>query len=98
MDTSFATSVTENGSTHPTESYSRGQRDLFRFCARIALVDSLYRREMPFILLDDPFISFDDERVSAALSLLQLISKGRQVIYLTCSSSRATEGASALKL
>ena len=98
MDTKFATSVTENGSTHPTESYSRGQRDLFRFAARCALVDSLYPSEKPFILLDDPFVSFDDGKVKGALELLDIIAEDKQIIYMTCSKSRAPRESEALKL
>ena len=55
----------------------------------MALCDSLYENELPFLVFDDPFSSFDDEKVAQGLSLLEKISEKRQVIYLTCASSRA---------
>ncbi len=96
MDTSFSTSVIRGAATHPTESLSRGSRDAYRLAARLAILDSLYSREIPFILLDDPFVSFDDGRISDALELLLRLGEKRQTIYFTCSRSRAAKGARAL--
>ena len=50
---------------------------------------SLYEKEKPFIILDDPFTAFDDHKTSAALKTLKEFSKERQVIYFTCSKSRS---------
>ena len=52
-------------------------------------MDSLYEKEKPFIILDDPFTAFDDKKTDAALNLLKEFSKDRQVIYFTCSESRS---------
>lgn len=90
MDTSFAVAKVEGSGSHPVEAYSKGTRDLFNIAARFALIDSLYDKERPFVILDDPFISFDDTKTQRALSLLRQIAKERQIIYFTCSSSRAT--------
>jgi uncharacterized protein YhaN len=89
MDSDFGISRLESGVTHPTEAYSRGQRDLYRLAARLSLVHSLYENETPFIILADPFISFDDSRVRDALKLLAALAAERQILYFTCSSSRA---------
>ena len=89
MDSRFGVSKLERGVTHPSEAYSRGQRDMYRLAARLSLVDSLYENESPFIILDDPFISFDDERVNDALKLLAAIARDKQILYFTCSSSRS---------
>ena len=88
MDASFGTSRLEGGATHSTEAYSRGTRELYRLATRLSLIDSLYENEEPFIMLDDPFISFDDKRTDAALRLLSAIAKRKQIIYFTCSKSR----------
>ena len=88
MDTSFGTAKIDLGGTHPTDSYSRGTKDLYRVAARLALIDSLYEGEEPFIILDDPFTSFDDKKLDSALKLLSAIGKRRQIIYFTCASSR----------
>lgn len=88
MDTSFAVSKQEGAKARPLEAYSRGTRDLFNLAARFALVDSLYEGEAPFMILDDPFISFDDKKAGAALALVREIAKKRQIIYFTCSEAR----------
>ena len=90
MKTDYSTSVVDSTGTHTTESYSRGSRDGYRLAARLAILDSLYSGETAFLLLDDPFLSFDDDRAKSALSLIERIAEDRQVIYMTCSESRAT--------
>ncbi len=89
MNTDFGVTKQEGGSTKSVEAYSRGTRDLFNLAARLALVDSLYEKEKPFILLDDPFTSFDDGKTDAALKLMKEFAKERQVIYFTCAKSRS---------
>ena len=88
MDTSFAIKKNERGSLKDAEAYSRGQRDLYALAARLALVESLYEQERPFVILDDPFAYFDDEHLTRAKKTLKLLAKERQIIYLTCSEAR----------
>ena len=89
MGTDFVLKKFERGETRAAESYSRGMRDLHAFCLRIALSDSLYGGAMPFVILDDPFISLDNERLDSAKALIKEIAKERQVIYFTCSAERS---------
>ena len=89
MDTDFGITKQEGATTRGVEAYSRGTRDLFNLAARLALVDSLYEKESPFIILDDPFTAFDDKKTLAALKLLRELGKDRQIIYFTCSKSRS---------
>ena len=88
MDTDFSVSKIEGAKTHATEAYSRGMRDLYNLAVRFALIDSLYENEEPFVILDDPFIAFDDEKSEKALEILREFAKERQIIYFTCSKSR----------
>lgn len=88
MDTSFEVSRLEGGRAKSSENYSKGTRELFSLCARLALIDSLYEGEYPPIMLDDPFAYFDDERTKSALGLLRELGKRRQIIYFTCSGAR----------
>lgn len=88
MSTDFGVSRIEGGATRPSDAYSKGTRELYAIAARLALCDSLYGSEKPFIILDDPFASLDDERCRAALKLLRELGKERQIIYFTCSASR----------
>ena len=89
IDTSFEVKKIERGETRTLDSYSKGTRELYNLAAKMALCDSLYENELPFLIFDDPFASFDDTKVAEGLALLGKISQSRQVIYLTCSSSRA---------
>jgi uncharacterized protein YhaN len=89
LDTSFAITKNDGGTSKPTEAYSRGMQDFFTLAARLALVETLYDKELPFVMLDDPFAHFDDKRCQTALKVLKRISEKNQIIYLTCSKSRA---------
>ena len=88
MATDFGISKLEGASSRSPDAYSRGTRDLYNLSARLALSDALYENEKPFIILDDPFVSFDDAKVQAALALLEKLGEKRQIIYFTCSESR----------
>ncbi len=89
MDTSFEVRLREGGQTRTMESFSRGWRDAVQFCVRLSLTDALYREtEQPFLLLDDPFVNLDDERLCAARSLLEELSKSYQILYLVCHKER----------
>jgi len=69
--------------------FSAGQADSVMLCMRFALVDALFRETKPFVILDDHFINLDDCHTAQALELLKVLSQDRQIIYLTCNSSRA---------
>ena len=88
MDTSFGITKSEGSASKPTEAYSLGTQDFFALAARLALVETLYDKELPFVMLDDPFAHFDDKKCATALKVLKRISEKNQIIYLTCSKSR----------
>lgn len=71
--------------------FSAGQTDTVMLCMRLALVDALFAEEKPFVILDDPFVNLDDNRTQEALALLKTLAEDRQIIYLTCNSSRAPQ-------
>ena len=73
----------------PEEAYSLGTRELYALAARLALNDSLYDVDKPFIILDDPFAHLDDKRYAASAKIIKRLAGARQIIYLTCSKSRA---------
>lgn len=84
----LAVQVIRNGATHSSDYLSHGYQDLVGLCARFALVDVLYHKEKPMIVLDDPFTNLDEEKTERALKLLSDIAKERQIIYFTCHESR----------
>lgn len=88
IDTSFSYMKTELGGSRQAEAYSRGIRDMHALAMRFAIVDSLYSHELPPMILDDPFTSFDDAHVERATRILKKLSQDRQILYFTCSTAR----------
>ena len=68
--------------------YSSGYKDLVTICVRMALVDVMYKEETPFLILDDPFVNFDDNKIEQAMTFLQELAKETQVLYFVCHQSR----------
>ena len=89
MDTSFEIRLREGGQTRTMESFSRGWRDAVRFCVRLSLADALFADgEMPFLLLDDPFVNLDEDRLAAAKALLDRLASQYQILYFVCNRDR----------
>ena len=65
---------------------SKGTVDQIFLAARIGLVRLVTQGRRPPLVLDDPFVTFDDTRASRAAMLLRELSSDFQVIYLTCSN------------
>ncbi len=98
MDTSLALSYESYGERRPVAVLSRGERDLVAFCARLSLLESIFTKEPPFLLLDDPFINLDDENYEKATRLLAFLSERFQIIYTVCSTARLPAGISPKEL
>lgn len=89
MDPTFEVRLREGGQTRVIESFSRGWRDAVQFCVRLSLTDALFaEEEPPFLLLDDPFVNLDDERLLAARELLDKLAQDHQILYLVCHKER----------
>ena len=88
VDNEFVITKTERGGARSEESFSRGTRELLSLAMRLALTDSLYEGELPFIILDDPLISLDDGRCERAKAMIKAIARERQILYFTCAKSR----------
>jgi DNA repair exonuclease SbcCD ATPase subunit len=64
---------------------SKGTVDQVFLAARIGLVRLVTQGRRPPLVLDDPFVTFDDKRAARAAVLLRELSSDFQVIYLACS-------------
>jgi hypothetical protein len=64
---------------------SQGTLDALYLCARLGIVRQVTAPAAPPIILDDPFVTFDDDRATRALALLKDMSHDLQVILLTTS-------------
>lgn len=88
LDMDLAVRLTFGGTSRNGEYLSTGYQNLAAFCSRLALLDVLYEKEQPVLILDDPFTNLDAGKISEALRLLREIAGERQVIYFTCHESR----------
>lgn len=80
--------ISSKGAERDIRCLSKGYTDIVELCYRMALIDAMYTEEKPMIILDDPFINLDNERVEKGLKFLKKIGKRYQVLYLTCHDSR----------
>jgi len=76
--------VEEGGSLRETEYYSAGLQDVLWFCVRLALAETLFTKDAPPLLLDDPFVNLDDEKTAKAKALVKTLSSKYQIVYFTC--------------
>lgn len=88
IDANINLMVREYGELRDTRWLSAGYQDLIGVCMRLALVDAMYQGEKPFLVLDDPFVNLDQEKVACGNRLLLSVSNEYQVIYFTCHDSR----------
>jgi DNA repair exonuclease SbcCD ATPase subunit len=70
----------------PASQLSKGTIDQIYLAARIGLVRLVTQGKRPPLVLDDPFVTFDDARAARAALLLRELSSDFQVIYLACSN------------
>ncbi len=92
IDVDFNLSVHEQALSVQPEYFSQGYRNLFEICKRFALIEVLFSKEKPFIILDDPFSNLDQKKIARSIEVLNELSKEYQIIYFTCHDSRAVVG------
>jgi DNA repair exonuclease SbcCD ATPase subunit len=69
----------------PVTELSQGTLDVVYLSARMGLVRLVTGDRRPPLVLDDPFVSLDDERAQRAFAVLRTVADDFQVIYLTTS-------------
>lgn len=67
---------------------SRGRQDLLAICKRFALIESVFVKTKPFIVLDDPFVNLDEKTLQGMMGLIKSFAKTYQIVYLTCHGAR----------
>jgi uncharacterized protein YhaN len=76
----------ERGDWVGVEELSKGTLDQVYLAARLGLVRLVTQDCRPPLVFDDPFVTFDDDRAVAALTVLRELATDFQVIYLTTST------------
>lgn len=88
VDKDLQPHIDVRGAAREVESFSAGLADSILLCMRLALVDALFGEEIPFLILDDPFVNLDDEHTRRALAMLQEMAETHQILYLVCNTGR----------
>jgi len=85
LDVKLKVKMMEAGAARDLEYLSAGWQDLVQIAERLAIVDVLFgqneRDEMPFLVLDDPFVNLDSGKQKRAIELLEKLSEKWQMIY-----------------
>ena len=84
IDRSFNVRIREQGQTRDMSAFSRGIREITLLCFRVALSELLYDGDIPFIIIDDAFVNFDENNFTRATHLLKQLAANAQVVYFTC--------------
>ncbi len=88
VDVKLAIKCDEDGVKRDIGYYSAGMRETMELCSRLALIDALFEKEEPFVVLDDPFVNLDAKSMEGAGKVLERLAKEYQIIYFTCHPSR----------
>ena len=73
----------EKGDWVRPEELSGGAVDEFYLACRLALVRLIYGEKRPPLVLDDPFVNFDEPRLMRTLKFFSKLSKEHQIILFT---------------
>lgn len=84
LDVSLRIRQQEAGAWRNLECQSAGRQDLLLFAERMAMMDVLYKKERPPLILDDPFVSLDTARQQRAMNILRKLARTGQMILFTC--------------
>ncbi|MGH2345429.1 MAG: ATP-binding protein, partial [Chloroflexota bacterium] len=76
------------GSPRPVEAdrLSRATQDQIYLAARLTLLQLACEGREPPLLLDDPFVNYDDERLARTAELLNHLDTAHQIILFTCTN------------
>ena len=88
LDVNLNAEINEKGTNKKIDFFSTGYQDIIYICMRLSLIESLFEKEKPFIILDDPFVNLDEDKIQHAKELINNISKQYQIIYFACHESR----------
>lgn len=81
MDSKMNILLEKDGHLCDQRYFSEGYKDLSAFCARLSLAECLFEKEKPFLVLDDPFVNLDKEKLEKAQKVVAAIARNTQVIY-----------------
>ena len=87
----FGLTVNAAGATRGVDSLSAGTKDAAYLSLRLALIKTLYGKEMPPLLLDEVLSQIDDTRAKNIISMLEkYTSEGVQCLLFSCHTREST--------
>ena len=89
MDKDYKVSFERGGEIRSDKHLSAGQKAILDLCLRLALIDNVFKKTSPFILLDDSFSLLDESHMENVKKLLKELASDKQILYFTCHRSRA---------
>ncbi len=88
LDKDFFVRFEKNGAMRDHKHLSTGQRAVWALCLRLAFIEQLFDGDLPFMILDDPFVALDATNMKGVAELVRTLSEERQFIYFYCHESR----------
>lgn len=88
MTKNFELRFERSGKERLEKHLSSGNYAICAFCFRIAMIKNMYKDAMPFLVLDDPFVTLDENHLEKVKKVLKELSIDTQIIYFTCHASR----------
>lgn len=86
LSDSLDASIKSKSSILNKEYFSDGTYDAVYFSIRLSIIELLFENRNIFIIADDIFLQYDDERFCNALNRLSNFDYNKQIIYFTCQS------------
>ena len=82
--------IKAGGKERDLDYFSLGCKEMISICMRFALIDTIFKNKnrKPCVILDDPFINLDDDKLNRAKDFVRTLSQTHQIVYLTCHESR----------
>lgn len=84
IDVKFDVNILSGSTPRQIDYYSTGIKDIIWLCERFAVIDVLYKKEQPIMLLDDIFVNLDDKMFERGRKIAEDMAQKRQIIYFTC--------------
>lgn len=89
MDANIRVSLDIGSIPKELSALSMGYQDLSWICMRLAFIEAMYQNEKPFMIMDDPLVNMDENKIKGGKRLLKQLAKDYQVLYFTCHRSRS---------
>lgn len=83
IDAGYRICTMGGGLPRGEEVLSQGYQNLAAFCLRMALLDAMYKKEPPCLILDDPFVNLDQEKYERGMRFLKTSADRYQILYFS---------------